>query len=167
MASNPGQIPAGGKDKISVVVGTKNMGDRSLRKRFTVMTNDPQNPRVDLTIVGTVKGYFKVSPLNVRLIGPQGKDLQQTVRIMPKEIYPFNITSVKLKEGKHIDYQLNPMGKNPRRDGYSLVVRNTRTENGTYRDSITIGTDLKEKPTIRINVIGRILKPQIKADRKP
>ncbi len=42
VASNPGQIPAGGKDKISVVVNTKNRGGGLLQKRFSVFTNDPK-----------------------------------------------------------------------------------------------------------------------------
>jgi hypothetical protein len=132
-----------------------------------VQTNDPRQPRVDLTVVGTVKGYLNVSPLNVRLIGTSGKALHQAIHITPDVDHPFSITSVKAKEGKDITFQLKPLGKDPRREGYSLEVRNTRTEKGAYRDYITVETDLKEKPTIHIPVTGNILEAPTKADRKP
>jgi hypothetical protein len=141
-----------------VTVNTNGRGGESLRKHINVQTNDPKNPRVDLTIVGKVEGLLDIHPRYIRLIGTQGKDLHQVVKIVPKAKYPFTIASVKAREGKNIDYDLQPLGKNPSRDGYSLTVRNKRTDQGTYRDYITIQTDLKEMPIIRIPVTGRIMR---------
>ena len=162
MASNPGQVPAGGREKISVVVNTSDRGGSSLHKRFTVQTNDPKNQRIELVVVGKVKGFFQVTPLYVRLIGTQGNDIHTTVRIVPEKGYPFSVKSVKAKEGKDINLELKPLGKDPRKEGYTLVVSNTRTEMGAYRDFIFIETDLKEKPTVRIPVTGRIMAAQTK-----
>lgn len=157
MASNPGHVPAGGREKISVVVSTSNRGGSSLHKRFNVQTNDPGNQRIELVVVGRIKGFFKVTPQYVRLIGTRGNDIHTTVHIVPEKEFPFTVTSVKAKEGRDIDFELKPLGKDPRKDGYNLVVSNTRTEKGAYRDFILIQTDLKEKPTVRIPVTGRIM----------
>lgn len=162
MASNPGQVPAGGREKISVVVNTSNRGGSSLHKRFNVQTNDPGNQRIELVVAGKVKGFFQVTPMYVRLIGSQGKDIHTTVRIVPEKEYPFSVKSVKAKEGKDINLELKPLGKDPRKDGYTLVVSNIRTEMGAYRDFIFIQTDLKEKPTVRIPVTGRIMADKTK-----
>jgi len=162
VASNPGQVPAGGREKISVSVSTQGRGGSSLRKHINVQTNDPKNPRVDLTIVGKVEAYIDVQPHFIRLIGNEGKDVHQVVKIIPQEKYPFTISSVEVRDDKNIDYDLQPLGKDPRRQGYSLTVRNKRTEEGSYRDFIMIHTDLKEMPIIRIPVTGRIMR-----DRSP
>lgn len=131
------------------------------------MTNDPQQPKVDLTVVGEVKGYLDVSPKYVRLIGSKGKDLQQTVKIVPEKSYPFKITDIQSSRPDDFAIKLEPLGKDPRKEGYRLVVRNTRTEKGAYRGVITVKTDLKEKPTLRISVSGRIMESRVTTDKKP
>ena len=156
MASNPGQIPAGGKDKISVVVNTKNHGGSTLRKHFTVMTNDPRQSRTDLTVSGQVKGFFSVSPSYIRLIGQEGDKIQASIKLVPEKDYPFTIKEVKARKGDNIRFNLKPLGKDPARQGYELVVWNTRSEVGTYRDFVMIETDLKQKPSIQIPVSGRV-----------
>jgi hypothetical protein len=157
VASNPGQIPAGGKDKISVVVGTKNRGGSHLRKRFTVMTNDPQHARTDLAVFGQVKGFLSVTPTFIRLTGRSGELIRASVKLVPEDGYPFTIKEVKAKDGDNIRFDLKPLGKDPARQGYELMVWNTRTEAGNYRDFVMIETDLKEKPSISIPVNGRVL----------
>ena len=157
MASNPGRIPAGGRDKISVVVNTANHGGSFLRKGFTVMTNDPKNPKTNLMVYGKVKGYLSVSPNYIRLMGRTGEQIKASVKLVPEKGFPFTIKEVKAKEGDNIRFDLKPLGKDPAKQGYELMVWNTRSEVGSYRDFVTIETDLKEKPSIRIPVSGRVL----------
>ena len=159
MASNPGRIPAGGKDKISVVVGTRDRGGSLLRKRFKVTTNDPKNPHTDLTVFGQVRGFVSVSPGFIRLMGASGQSIRASVKVLPEKDFPFVIKEVKAKEGDNIRFDLKPLGKDPAKQGYELLVWNTRSEEGAYRDFVMIETDLKEKPSIRIPVSGRIFAP--------
>lgn len=156
MASNPGSIPAGGKDKISVVVHTGNRGGQTLHKRFIVTTNDPKHSQISLMVTGKVTTLVKIDPPYVRLTGRQGDPLSATVRITPQEGFPFIVTDVKTNGSGNIQVALAPLGENPDRDGYELVVTNTRTEVGAFRDFIMVNTDLKEKPTLRIPVSVRI-----------
>ncbi len=163
MASNPGQIPAGGKEKISVVVNTKSKGGSLLHKRFTVHTNDPTHKRINLVVSGRVKGYVDVSPNRVRFMGRPDDALSKVIQITPLEDFPFTIIKIKAREGKHLEYQLKPKGKNPAKDGYQLIVTNTMKEAGSYSDLITIETDSKKKPRLIIPVRGRIHKaPEIR-----
>jgi hypothetical protein len=156
VASNPGSIPAGGKDKISVVVHTGGKGGQSLRKIFTVFTNDPKQSRIKLTVNGKVTAYAKIDPPYVRLTGRQGDLLSATVRVTPQEGFPFTVTDVKTNGNRNIQVTLEPMGKNPVKEGYQILVTGIRTEVGAFRDTILVHTDLKEKSILRIPVSGRI-----------
>ena len=156
MASNPGRIPAGGKEKISVKVSTRNRGGQTLHKGFTVYTNDPQHPQVRLQVTGKVNAYVTIAPHYVQLIGRVDQPLQQTVKITPLKGHPITIKEVKVQQTNNLRYKLKPLGPTPGKSGYELVVENARHEVGNYRDRITILTDSKEKPTITIPVYARI-----------
>lgn len=162
MASNPGRIPAGGKDKISVEVNTKNRGGSSLSKSFHVYTNDPAKPQVNLKVMGKVKGYLTVAPAYVRLNGLVGHSISSTVRITPLEGYPFAIKEVKAREDRFLRYEVKPLKKSSGANGYLLLIENTKKDAGTYHDTIMIKTDSKHKPLLHIPVYGRILNPPAK-----
>lgn len=160
MASNPGHIPAGGKEKISVTVDTANRGGSFVRKSFLVQTNDPKLPQSNLTISGQVRSFINVSPAFVRLMGSNQEDLTQIIEIKPRKEYPFAIKKVTATQGQNIRFDLKPVSDKPVKDGYRLFVTNTRQQDGYYRDFIVIETDLKQKPTLRIPVSGRIFAQQ-------
>ena len=156
MASNPGRIPAGGKDKISVVVHTQNRGDSNINKRFTVHTNDPIQSKTVLSVSGKIKGYVRIKPKYIRLLGKTGQELRQTVKVLPFKEFPFKVRSVTAREGKHLRYELKPLPRKKEPQGYLLIVYNTMEAAGSYQDRITIETDSKVKPKIEIPVYGRI-----------
>jgi hypothetical protein len=160
VASNPGHIPVGGREKISVVVNTKNRGGSNLRKGFSVFTNDPDRPRVRLSVSGTVKGYIAVAPKFIRLTGTVGQPIQRTVNLTPLKGYPFTVKEITAQTDEFVRFQLKPAGKNAAKTGYRLLVENTKTDAGNYRDTIIIKTDSPHKPTLRIPIYGRIFKPQ-------
>jgi hypothetical protein len=155
VASNPGQIPAGGKDVISVVVNTKNRGGSNLRKRFRVKTNDPGSESFTLVIKGDVRAYILVKPKRIRLRGRVGEQVQKTVQIERLKTHPFRVKSIRARNGENLQFELKE--DNSGKDGYRLVVKNTMKEAGTYYDVITIETDSKAKPKLQIPVTGRIL----------
>lgn len=159
MASNPGRIPAGGRDVISVVVHTRGRGAGSLKKKFTVFTNDPKKPRTTLIVGGKVKEYVRISPEFVSLAGDVGQPLRQTVKVMPYEAFPFKVKGVSARDGQYLRFELKPLQQKKGPQGYQLVVQNTRSVAGNYNDTITIQTDSKVKPELHIPVYGRIKKP--------
>lgn len=167
MASNPGHIPAGGREKISVVVNTKNRGGSTLRKGFSVVTNDPDRPRVRLSVTGSVKGYIAVAPKFIRLSGTAGQPIQQTVNLTPHKGHPFIVQEITAQMNEFVRFQLKPVGKNAAKTGYRLLVENTKTDAGNYRDTIIIKTDNPHKPTLRIPIYGRISNPQPRRSGTP
>jgi hypothetical protein len=160
VASNPGHIAAGGSENISVVVSTKNRGGATLHKGFTVITNDPSRSRIRLSVSGKVKGYIIVTPGYVRLTGPIGDPVQQTVILAPQKGYPFTIKKITAQRNEFLRFQLQPVGKDAAKAGYRLSVENTKSEAGNYHDTIIIDTDSPHKPTLRIPVYGRIFNSQ-------
>lgn len=159
MASKPKPIPAGGRDKISVVVGTNKKGGRTLFRRFVVHTNDPKKKLVQLSVGGKVIGYVTIAPAYVRLEGPIGKPISRSVQIIALKDHPFNILDIHARHDEFIRYEIKPLDKATGRDGYQLKVENTKEGNGNYHDTIMIKTDSPHKPMLRINVSGRIYTP--------
>jgi hypothetical protein len=158
VASNPGRIPAGGRDFITVEVDTSHRGGSTLNKGFTVFTNDRRLPSVRLQISGKIKGYISLSPQFVRLIGNEGQKISMAVNIRPMNGHTFSIKTVRMQKGRHITYDLKPLGVDPRRNGYTLIVQNTKQSAGSYLDYIFIETDSAKKPMLRIPVSARIRK---------
>jgi hypothetical protein len=146
------------------VVNTKNRGGGTLRKRFNVKTNDPRNGRFTLVVKGEVRAYIPVKPKRVRLRGRVGEKVQNTVLIERLKAHPFRVKAVKARDGKHLRFELKE--GNPGKDGYRLVVTNTMKEAGSYHDVITIETDSKAKPTLRIPISARILAAAKQGQRK-
>ncbi len=141
------------------MVKTKNRGGTTLRKGFTVWTNDPATPEVRLHISGKVKGYVTVAPSYVRLSGATGQSVKGVIKVTPLDGYPMTIKKVEAQKAEFVRLELQPLAKNPSKTGYRLVVENTRIKPGSYNDVIIIKTDSQHKPTLRIPVYGRIFDP--------
>ena len=72
----------------------------------------------------------------------------------------MTIKNVEAQKAEFVRFELQPLAKNSAGKGYRLVVENTRSEPGSYNDTIIIKTDSRHKPTLRIPVYGRIFEPQ-------
>ncbi len=142
-----------------MVVKTANRGGSTLEKGFTVFTNDPANAKIKLTVSVKVKGFVTVAPRSVRLFGKVGVPLSRSVQIVSVDGHQFAIKKVTAQQDKYLQYQVKPLEKSSGREGYLLLVENTKKEPGNYRDTILIKTDSKEKPELRIPVYGRIQAP--------
>lgn len=126
-----------------------------MRKRFNVKTNDPRGEAFTLVVKGQVRAYIPLTPNRVQLRGRVGEQVQKTVRIERLKAHPFHVKAINARDGKHLRFELKEA--NPGKDGYQLVVTNTMQKAGSYYDVITIETDSKVKPKLRIPVTARIL----------
>jgi len=163
VASHPGQIPAGGRDKISVVVHTGGRGGQTVSKRFRVYTDDPNQPNVELAVTGKVEGFVDIEPPRLSFIGRAGETMRQEVRITPNPKYPFTIKEAKAATDQNLRIDLKPLGKKAK-EGYLLTVTVIKTNPGTFAEYIQLYTDSKEKPTIGISVHGRLMTPPSESD---
>jgi len=159
------QIPSGEEGKITIKVNTKGYGGRTLKKVIKVLTDDKQTPQFDLHISGKVDKFVTIAPRVVRFNGKVGDKLKQTVTIVPEEKYFFSITDVSAKTGDNIKFTLKNIKVNNLKS-YTLNIENLMTTKGSYHDVLTIKTDSKIQPELKLNVMARIVDPNDKNDKK-
>ncbi len=95
-----------------------------------------------------------IEPKRVRLVGPVGTPLHGTISIVPKDSYPFNVTGIRLRRGKHVNAELRPKTSG---QGYEVRVVNSRQTTGTYYDTVILTTDSPIQKELMINVYGKII----------
>jgi hypothetical protein len=134
-------------------VNTHNKGGRTIRKHATLFTNDEENPRLKLTISGSVDKFAIIKPNQVKLRGIAGDEIKRKVTITPKKKYPFKIVKVSAKDGKDIRFELSEE-KGTQGPVYALLIENKRLQIGRYFDMITLETDSQILPKLSIRVYG-------------
>jgi hypothetical protein len=157
--SYPGEVPPGGEGKIVIKVNTSGYGGRTLTKRITVKTNDPNKPSLYLTILGHVDKFVTIVPKRITLRGLAGNRILETVKVIPEKKYPFNIVGHNLRHGNNIRYEIEQVERSEGIE-YVLTVENLKKEKGNYYNIISLKTDSKIQPLINIRVNGYILDNQ-------
>jgi hypothetical protein len=131
----------------------------------TVITDDPENKQIPLTVTGRVVAVYTLSPKSVKLIGFAGEKIRTTVRLTPGREYPFTVKEVTAKRGKNFRFEIEEI-KNGNTVEYELTVENTATDPNVYFDTLYLTTDSDIKPRIEISVVGRIRAVTPEADQK-
>jgi hypothetical protein len=157
VASFTRQIPAGGEGKITVKVFTEGYGGRLLKKGIQVMTNDPENRRLNLKISGKVTPFADIQPKRVRFSGTPDEKMTEQVVIRQREDLPFRIVKSYARRGRDIRFELRELEQEGQTE-YRIDIENLKKTTGRYVETITLVTDSKIKPKIHIKVYGRITK---------
>lgn len=123
-----------------------------IHKSATVFSNDPQNPRVTLSVKGRIKALISLSPGNSIFFRGLANQIEEKSIGMSSTSKPFHITKLESDLDKHIAYRLETVEEGKH---YRLEVKN-RTEEGNYRGFIKVYTDMPQKPEIMIRVAGNI-----------
>lgn len=121
-----------------------------------VKTNSVKHSALYLTITGKVEQFVDIVPKRVVLRGFSGDSIHATVKIIPKDKYPFTIKKVRSIHPKNIAFTLEKT-KSSEKMEYALTVKNLKKTKGRYVDTIKLKTDSKIRPEIKIHVIGNIL----------
>ncbi len=129
---------------------TAGYGGRRLEKSAEVMTNDPKESVVHLTIAGPVDRFATITPRMLSLRGVSGETLHGSVSIVPEEKYPFKVLDTYPLEGK-LKVQLDPVTQGGKTT-YALRVENLRTEAGSYNDTVRMKTDHPLQPEMDVRV---------------
>ena len=101
-----------------------------MKKTAVVHTNDPHNPKINLTIQGYVEKFVDIKPKYVRLTGYVGQRIAIPVTIIPEEKYPFRILKATARKGTDIAYELSPRDPSKGK-GYTLLIENKKMEKGS------------------------------------
>jgi hypothetical protein len=109
-----------------------------------------------LTVAGNIERFVTLVPKRVSLRGYEGKPMVSTVKIIPEEKYPFKIVGSEALFGNNIRFKIEET-KTSKRTEYVLTVENLKKDKGRYYDTISLKTDSKIRPLIKVRVNGYIL----------
>ncbi len=153
MVSYDRTIPPGGKGKITLKVNTRNRRGK-LTKRALVITNDPDNKAIKISIAGKIKSLISVEPRSyVFLSGLPDEEITREVRIIGVEVPKFTIKKITDNLDGKVSYKLITVKKGKE---YLLKIKNRYKKRGSYYGEINLETDSPKKPNIKIRVSGRI-----------
>ena len=91
MADYDEVIPPGSEGKIGVKLIGHKLHTGRFKKSFTVKTNDPENAKVTLHVIGTIKQVFQVSK-GMSLSGYKGDELKEEVILTTAIDEKINLT---------------------------------------------------------------------------
>lgn len=114
-------------------------------------SNDPKQRTTSLIFKGHVEKVVTITPAQVRLIGTEGQDLTTKVRIVPGKDYPFKLLSVNAMDPELFTVDVKEV-KGKTGQEYELTVKNVTSKKGRYSSAISIDTDSKVRPQMKIQV---------------
>jgi hypothetical protein len=130
---------------------------RQFKKKATVTLNDPDQPRIILTLTGVAQPLIEIQPSHiVRLRGNPSDDIRSQVRFISQTSAPFQITQFRTNIPDKIEVNLKPEVPDK---VYILEVRNKGQQPGAYAGVIALSTNLKNRPRLIVRVFGEIYLP--------
>lgn len=162
------EIPPGGQSKVTIEWTAKGMTG-GFRQSATILTNDPDHPRVTLTVNGRVTAVVRSSPPEVifsRLSA--GETGNASVRIFGYgSEQKLETKGFQLEESantKYFDVALVPLSADQIKDepdaksGWEVrITLKPGLPVGPFRQKISVATNLKEAATVEIPVKGEIV----------
>jgi len=152
---------------LSVTFSSGHFRDR-VTKLVYVDTNDPEQPRVTLTITGVVKMEVQVTPISI-YIGQMklGTKAIRSVDILPVEVSKFKLLGSRATDSAIEVIRTEPIKKD-RKQGYRLVVQyGPVAKPGRVSASLLVQTDLRHSRQITIRVYGRVLPAEKENEARP
>ncbi len=137
-------------------MNTSGYGGRKLNKNIKVKTDDLKHPDLNLSVSGLVEKFATITPRIVRLIGPAGKQIKVSVAIVPEKKYQFNIVEARAIKGENISVKTEAV-KTTKGARYVLTIENLKKNHGRYFDTVSVKTDSRIRPEIKIKVFGNII----------
>ncbi len=126
-----------------------------MQKSIQVQTNDMKRANFKLEVEGEVEKFATITPPKIILAGTVGTPVIAAVNIIQEKKHPFKIKTIRAKNGEFIRWEVIEE-KIAGMTGYTVRVENLKKEAGSYFDTLTIETDNKDRPEIKLAVSGRI-----------
>jgi len=151
-----------------VLVEWKSTGDPGpYRESATILTNDPNRPRITLTITGLMVASLRVKPAEVTF--PQlsaGESASAEVRVFGYRAEPLAITGYSVTDkalGPYFQAVFEPIPegevKEEKEATSGVRVRigvKSGLPQGTFRQTIILSTNFADRPTIELPVQGTV-----------
>ncbi len=126
-----------------------------LHETAVIHTDDPDNPKLFLTLSGPVIDFATIMPKKIVLRGVAGAVVKGVATIIPKEKYPFKIIDARTWHDDKISFKYEEI-QNSNSRGYLLTVENRVVEKGRYVDAVILKTDSPVRSEITLQVYGDI-----------
>ncbi len=109
-------------------------------------------------VTGKVESVVEITPQTVSLSGVPGEVLETVVTISPRDKYKFSILGLEQKFNTQIKAKLVKPGQgNPE---WQVKITTTSEKADDLYDIITLKTDSKYKPTLKIRVYAIYLEDE-------
>lgn len=146
-------IPPGQEGTVTLTVKTEGFRGE-IQKTATVVSNDPLNPNVTLTIKANVKPVIDIQPaayLSIQV--EKGQPAEGKVTLINNDKQPLKILAVE-SQNPEFTTELKTV-ENGRR--YDLIAKLNKTDApGRYNTSVTVTTDNKKQEKLNIPVMVHI-----------
>ena len=153
MASFDKAISPGQEGKVTLKVDTKNKRGR-LNQSANIFSNDPQNPKTKIAIMGSIKHYISVTPSTRLLLqGYHGDKITKKVTITSHEEQPLKITDISSTIDDKIEYNLKPIEKGKE---FSFEIKTPLGIKESFRGKVTLKTNSQKKPKLELVVMGKV-----------
>jgi hypothetical protein len=132
----------------------------TVTKKIYVECNDPAQPRITLTVTGTVKAEVKLTPQGVYVGKMQPGDvIERSVEIRPVGVRSFRILEV--TSDHHALRAGTPVALTDKRGGYRLDISfGPVAKPGRVNGKVVVRTDLEHSKELTIRVYGSISDPR-------
>jgi hypothetical protein len=145
-------IPPGGAGEIAFSLNTS--GYQGLvRKSALVYTNDPEKPKIKLTLQAQVEVPIAIEPRGSMLHGIVGDEIKQVVTITAHEDRHLALEPDRLSPPDKVAYEIKVIEQGRI---YQVVLRNISTKKDRYSGFLALKTNYPEKPVIHIRFLGYI-----------
>jgi hypothetical protein len=139
-------IPPGGKGDIELTLNTAGF-QGNLQKTAVVQINDPENPRMTLSLFASVSLAVEIQPKTVLMEGSATDELVRTVMIRAREPQPLVLRTIQDTHPDKIAYELKTVEEGR---VYELVIRNLSNQRDRYAGQITLETNYPNKPQLQV-----------------
>lgn len=145
-------VPPGREGRIKLKIGTKGLQGEVV-KTARVFTNDPGARMLLLKVKTRVNPAIFLSKYYVKLVGKEGKEIQQEVEVRAGLDKPLTLTPIKFTLDGKASYEIREVEKGRR---FIILFRSESNSPRKYRGYLKLRTNYPEKPGITIRIRGRI-----------
>lgn len=161
------EVPPGGSTTVTLQWKSKGVGG-DYQQNGTVLTNDPDTPRVKLLVSGRFVSALRANPSEVQLSSvPQSESTSADVRICSQRPEPLKIAGCEYSDptlAKFFEVTLTPLTpeqlkeEDDAQSGFQMrIAVKSGLPLGAFRQTITVKTNVEKRPTLEVPVQGQVI----------
>jgi hypothetical protein len=152
------KIAPGKSGEIEVLIETKDLPASELNKTVSVMSTDPKQPVVVLTLTAVVEPEFVISEPSIYFGNvPRGQEVTKEILITIPPNKPSRLLDASSTDAS-VTVKLEPVAGSNGKQFKVIALQKADTAEGFHNGTIVIKTTSTVKPELKIPVRGLVLK---------